>query len=820
MNTLLRCLGPVVLGSLLLPLAAQAQERPPLPAVSLAGDDGATLLWRNPGSLALDGDPSWYLGYSSPLAAGPSDVAAAASSGPLAAGLSRHMGAPGAGLDRWTLSTALSLRASRTFALGATLSQQILDAPVGSFTTWDLGATWRPLPWLGASVVGQNLGASDEPFRATRRVGGGLSLRPAGERVYLGFDVFTPAPDTTIWEQSSLEALLRVRPLDGLVLRGWGQRDLQGDRFGAGGGIEVYFGGSGLGALASTDGAGAQQVLAYALSAEGDERLGGKPRRVVELEVGGRDFPYEQTTSIFFPSRETYLHLLQRLRAATKDRSVKGFLLELDSTPFSFAQLEELRAVIEEAKSQGKTVVAYLHRASSNRAMYLAATADKVYLHPAADLDFIGLSAELTFYREALDTVGVEAQFASRGAYKSAPESFVNTASSSANREQINALLDDLSATWLDGIAAGRDKTPEAVQALVDGGPYTASEAVEQGLVDGLAYPDEVKERYEEAFGETYVGVRGDDAWDDSRGWPARGEIGVITITGAIVSGRSRTPGLLGGSFQTGSDTVIEQLKEARHTNSVKAVVLRVDSPGGSAFASDEIWHEIERLKKAGKPVVVSMGGTAASGGYYVSANADHIVANSATVTGSIGVYAGPLLSLEGLFDRVGVSTEHYNRGRNASMYSLSKPMDDIEMAALDRMVGETYDQFKDRVERGRAMNGDAVEAVAQGRVWSGRDALDKGLVDERGTFLDAVDKARELANLPENAEVDLVGFRGVLGGGSASRSALRAMAQAATRNRASELPELPEELQTLWVWRQLAHERTLALMPYELTVE
>lgn len=819
MNPPLRSVLPVVLGGALLTSDVYAQERPSLPAVSLAGDDGATLLWRNPGSLSLDGDPSWYLGYSSPFEDGPSEVAAATAAGAFAGGIARQLGSLGGATDRWIVSSALSLKASSTLALGASVSWQIPDTSSESFTTWDLGATWRPLRWFGVSAVGQNLNATPSRLGAVRRVGGGVALRPAGELVYLGLDVFAPAPDSPLWDQSTAEALLRIRPVQGLVLRGWGQRALQGDTFGAGGGVEVYFGSSGVGALARTDGAETPSGMVYALSAEGNQRLLGKPRRVVELEVD-RTFPYQQSTSIFVPNRETYLHLLERLHTAVEDVSVKGLILELDSAPFSLAQLEELRALIEAAKQSGKTVVAYLHRASSNRAVYLAAAADKAYLHPAADLEFIGLSAELTFFREALDTVGAEPQFASRGAYKSAPESFTNTAASSANREQMNALLDDLSTTWIAGIAAGRAKTPAEVQALVDGGPYTASEAVENGLVDGLAYPDEVEDRYADAFGDTHT--REDDYGlrDQNRGWRAQGEVAVVTVSGAIVSGKSATPGPFGGNFRSGSDTIISQLKAARRAPSVKAVVIRVDSPGGSAFASDEIWHEVERVKKAGKPVVVSMGGTAASGGYYVSAGADHIVANSATVTGSIGVYAGPLFNLEGLFDRVGVSTERYNRGRNASMFSISKPMDDIEMASLDRLVGDTYAQFKDRVEQGRSLDADGVEAVAQGRVWSGRAALDNGLVDEIGTFFDAVAKAKELAGLSGRTDVDLVGFRDGLGGAQVSRRAVRALARAVTSDRNTELPSLPDELQTFWVWRHLAHERTLVLLPYDLSVE
>lgn len=822
MNPAFRNASSAALVALLLPSAAAAQERPQLPGVSLAGDDGALQLWRNPGSLALDPDRSWYAGVRDTFQ-GTSEFSLATHAGPLATGLARRSsdvrvnGQVGT-YDWWTLSSGLSVKLDRSLALGATVSWQLPELAGNNFVTWDLGTTWRPLRWLGLSVVGQNLSSGQPRFGDVRRVGAGVAFRPLGETVYLGFDMLTPSVPAPDWDQSLGELTLRVRPTEGLVLRGWGQRDLSGAVFGAGGGLEVYFGEAGLGTHVRGEAGGSSGFL-YALSAEGDQRLFGGGKRVVELEFD-RSFPYEPPSGFFAPNAETYLHLLERLQAAVDDDAVRGFILDLDAVALSLAQLEEVRALLLEARARDKTVVAYLHRANSNSAYFLASAADKIYLHPAGGLEVIGLSAELTFVREALDTLGVEPQVASRGAYKSAPETFTNTASSAANREQMNALLDDLFATWVSGLAAGRGKSEDQIRELVDGGPYTAREALELGLVDGLAYPDEVEDRYDDAFVSNYTISDDYGLEDETSGWRPRREIAVINVTGTIVSGDSGTPGLFGGGFLAGSDTIRRQLKAARRSDSVKAVVLRVDSPGGSAFASDEIWRELEQLKEAGKPVVVSMGGTAASGGYYVSAPADVIYANSATITGSIGVYAGPIFSLEGLFDKVGVSSEYYTRGRNASMWSLSKPMDDVEMAALDRMIGDTYDAFKDRVERGRGMTPEEVEAVAQGRVWSGQDALDNGLVDELGTFFDAVDKARELADIPQEAEVKLVAFRAGFGPSDATRRSLRAVARAAAGRHVDSLPPLPDELQSLLVLRHLAHERALLMMPYAIQVE
>jgi protease-4 len=209
---------------------------------------------------------------------------------------------------------------------------------------------------------------------------------------------------------------------------------------------------------------------------------------------------------------------------------------------------------------------------------------------------------------------------------------------------------------------------------------------------------------------------------------------------------------------------VVRQLEAAKDDDAVKAVVLRIDSPGGSAFASEEIWRAFERLKKQDKAVIVSMGSVAASGGYYVAANADAIYANSSTITGSIGVYFGPLLSLEGLYDKVGIHTELYTRGRHAGMYSNSKAPDPGEFAAIDRMVGETYAQFKKRVELGRKLNAEQVEEVARGRVWSGAAARRNGLVDELGGFEQAIARARAEAGIAERQSVSLVTYGDRLG--------------------------------------------------------
>src|SRR6185436_6031690 len=339
----------------------------------------------------------------------------------------------------------------------------------------------------------------------------------------------------------------------------------------------------------------------------------------------------------------------------------------------------------------------------SSSAYLLACSADKIYVHPAGGLELIGMSAELQFYRGTLDLVGVKPQVARRAEYKSAMEGFTNEEASDENREQMNALLDDLSGYLVKSIATARGKSEDDVWALIDGAPYTPQEAVDKGLVDGIAYPQDLEDHYDEIFPGGYNLVENYRVSDDTKGWRGPRELAVIYVAGEITTGRSSPPGLFGGGSSAGSDTIVDAIEKARRDPAVKGVLLRVDSPGGSAFGSDEIWREIERLKED-KPIVVSMGGLAASGGYWISMNANAIYAQSTTITGSIGVISGKF-SLEDLYKKIGLKYEVYNRGRNAAMYSLSKPWDDVEYAAVDRMVGETYSRFKKKVSEGRSID-------------------------------------------------------------------------------------------------------------------
>ncbi len=832
--TLLRSLALLPFGLAASPLAALAQdetspsplrvERPRLPGWSSTGDDGAAALWVNPANLALDPDPSWMVLLSQQTGTAVDQgrhFAMAGNLGPLAAGIQSTDGPDGR--PWWTVSSGVGIRLDRTLALGGHLGWQLPEGPDNNFLAGDLSLAWRPTPWLGASVGAWNFGRWNKDTVGTSIVPG-VVFRPWEDHLLLGAEYELPV---STLDQGILRGTARIQGGEGWVVR------LSGDQTGrVGAGFELYWGPTGVGGFYDTPVADAANgiVSVYGRTPPGKRptlSLGPKVARFTLEE----SFPYRESSGFFATSGETYLHLLSRLDRAANDPTLAGVVLHLKYTPFSMAQVDEIRDRIARMKVEGKKVIVYLDRYPDNRAYFLATAADEVYLHPAGDLELVGLSTEMQYFRGTLDLLGIEPQVARRSEYKSAPEGLMRTESSGPAREQMNELLDDLIVHLKATLAADRGWDVDQVSALIDEGPYTADEALEKKLVDGLCYPDELDQQLERLFTDKYVVEDDYGSESDTPGWNPRREIAVVTIDGGIVSGESSGPGFFGGGFTAGADTITEQLDAAAQEDTIKAVVLRVDSPGGSSFASDEIWRAVDRVKKAGKPVVVSMGSVAASGGYYVAANADAIYANPSTITGSIGVYAGPKLSLAGLYDKVGIGTEIYTRGRNAAMWSSAKPMDEHEFAALDRMVAHTYAQFKSRVGDGRGLSEEQVERVARGRVWSGTDAKDGGLVDELGTFFDAIERAKVEAGIEEHQDYSVVRLYSRGGGtGDVYARPLESLARPTLQTVAARLPlafkpampALPTipGLEAAAQYQRFGDETVLMLMPYLFEVQ
>jgi len=470
------------------------------------------------------------------------------------------------------------------------------------------------------------------------------------------------------------------------------------------------------------------------------------------------------------------------LHRAADDPRVAGLIARVELPAAAAGPVQELREAVA-AFTAVKPSLAWAETYPGTLSYYLASAFGEVWMQPAGSVGLIGFATNALFLRDALDKAGIEAQFVARGEYKSAVNLFTQDRYTDAHREADTRLLESLRAqVWL-AIADSRNIGQDALDGLADHAPLLRDIAVESGLIDRVGFRDEAYARIAELVGAKGISPESGDADGDdgpprlylSRyaratgpGGPARpsipgrgpkSTIAVVTVAGSIVSGRggSRLPF---GSSNAGADTIAAGLREAAHDDSVSAIVLRVDSPGGSVSASETIWREVKKARERGKPVVASMGAVAASGGYYVSMGADAIVANPGTITGSIGVLTGKLVARD-LKDRLGVGSDAVRTNANADAWSVNAPFTPEQHAQVEAEADLVYDDFVQRVAQGRHLSVEAVEAVARGRVWTGADALDHGLVDELGGLRAAVRRAKVLAGLDEDAKVRLIGYPG-----------------------------------------------------------
>jgi protease IV len=451
------------------------------------------------------------------------------------------------------------------------------------------------------------------------------------------------------------------------------------------------------------------------------------------------------------PSLETIREQLRRISA---DGRPRGVVLRVRNLGGGWAALEELRRELAAFRERGGRVVAYLVEADS-RSYYLACAADEILATPLTTIGVIGLRARVNFLRDALTRVGLEAEVVAVSPYKSAGEPFVRNDFSEESREQAERLLDRRYEELVGAIAEGRKLTPEEARARVDLAPYGTPEALAQGLLDGACYEDELPERLGLEGGRARLAEWG--AAHKSLRVPyrrsLRRRVGLVSLSGAIVRGKNRkipVPLPIVGGEQAGSESVVAALRLAERNRRVAAILFHVESPGGDALASDLIWREVERIR-AKKPVVVLMGDVAASGGYYVSAAASHLVARRNTITGSIGVLSIRPVA-ENLYEKLGVNPVALERGARAGLLDASRRPTPDELEVLEGQIRFIYDEFKDRVSRGRSMEASTLEGIAGGRVWTGAEARELGLADEIGGFREALGKARELGKIDRDA--------------------------------------------------------------------
>jgi protease IV len=471
------------------------------------------------------------------------------------------------------------------------------------------------------------------------------------------------------------------------------------------------------------------------------------------------------------------------LHRAAKEPRVAGLIAHVQLAASPPAAVQELREAIA-AFSAVKPSLAWAETYPGTLSYYLASAFGEVWMQPSGSVGLIGFASNATFLRDALDKVGIEAQFVARGEYKSAVNLFTEDGFTDAHREAVTRMLESLQDQVWQAVAESRDIDSGALDALADRAPLLRDDAVASGLVDRIGFRDEAYARIAEMVGVEGVSPDTDESADDSPprlyltryasagrsrltppvpavpGRRSKPTFAVIDIEGSIVDGRGGPQFLPFGSPSVGGDTIAAALREAAADDSVSAIVLRVDSPGGSVTASETIWREVTRLRERGKPVVASMGSVAASGGYYVAMSADAIVANAATITGSIGVFSGKLV-VRDLKDRLGVASDSVRTNANADAWSIDAPFTPQQKAHREAEADLFYADFVERVAEGRNLTIDAVDAVARGRIWTGSDALDRGLVDELGGLRTAVRRAKVLAGLDEDSDVRIVSYPG-----------------------------------------------------------
>ena len=445
---------------------------------------------------------------------------------------------------------------------------------------------------------------------------------------------------------------------------------------------------------------------------------------------------------------------LRTLHRAAADRRVGGLIAKIGG-PLPWTVAQELRLGVQAFAAGGKPTLAWAEsfgEGAGDLAGYVLATAfDELWLQPGGGLGLLGVGVETTFVRSALDRLGLHPQIEQRHEFKNAPDQLLRDGYSAAHRAALDRLAQSVFDDAVEAIADRRRLTAAEVRERVDAGPYTAAEARRAGLVDALGYRDEAYAALRRRIGQDCELLFA-DRWRPRRRarLPRRGHVALVEVRGTLVTGRSRRAPT---GRRCGSDTVTAALRAALADDRARAVVLQVDSPGGSAVASEAVWREVCRLGEAGKPVVVSMGRAAASGGYYIACPAAAIVALPATLTGSIGVFGGKVVTQD-LLSRLGVSTDSVAHGERALMFSSRRDFSPAERDRLATTIDAVYDDFVGKVATGRGRSVADIEAIARGRVWTGRDALGLGLVDQLGGLTDAVRLARTRGGLPADAPV------------------------------------------------------------------
>ncbi|HTG01144.1 MAG TPA: signal peptide peptidase SppA [Nitrospirota bacterium] len=489
-------------------------------------------------------------------------------------------------------------------------------------------------------------------------------------------------------------------------------------------------------------------------------RVPGRVILEVDFDKGVTEYvPDDSLARIVMKQRTRLRDVVDALQRAASDDRVKGLIARVGGPSIKLARAQELRDAVIAFRSTGKPALCYAETfgefGPGNVSYYLATAFDEIYLQPSGDVGLTGLMYEQPFFRGTLDKLGVIPRFDGRKEYKSFRYMFTETKYNAPHREEITAVMNSQFSGIIRGIAERRKKDEPGLRALINKGPFLGHEAVSAKLVDGLAYRDEVYEKMKARVGAKAELIDLAEYYRRAGGPYEKGTtIALVYAVGGIERGKSGYNAVT-GELVMGSDTIAEALRKAADDKDVKAVLLRIDSPGGSYVASDTIWRETVRIRKAGKPLIASMGTVAASGGYFIAVAADRIVAQPATITGSIGVLGGKMVTTA-LWNKLGVTWDEVHTSTNADAWTMTKDLSPEQKRRFSEWLDRVYDDFTLKVSEGRGMSREDVEKIAKGRIWTGEDAKKIGLVDELGGYPAALGAVRKALKLADNASLKI----------------------------------------------------------------
>ncbi|MDP3025488.1 MAG: signal peptide peptidase SppA [candidate division Zixibacteria bacterium] len=624
------------------------------------------------------------------------------------------------------------------------------DKDYHGLKSWNAGFLIRPFSFISLGGIAKDLNRPVfQDVKTNISFDLGLALRPLSDRITFSIDGMMDEKEKL--KDARARYQVSVEPLDGLLLAG--DIDNKGNY---GINLRVNFPFSGLGSYNAIDKNSKYQkgVVYWNFASERYRTFWQRKDNFLELKLSG-NIDEEKSFSLFSGRKVTLLDIIQDIEKAKKDERVKGMIVRLDGLDAGLAKIQELREAFLDFRQNGKKVIFFMEQ-GGNKEYYLASSGDKIVMLPTGYLSLTGISAEITFIKKTLEKLGIEADLVHIGDYKSASDLVTRDSMSQAHREMVNWLLDDLFEQMTREIAIQRGISQEDLKSIIDQGPFTAKEAKEKGLIDDLAFSDQLDDIVKNMTGKKphKIGFRRYAKEENYKyTWEIPQRIAVIFATGLINSGESSNNFFLGKMM--GSETIARAIKRAREDNSIKAIVFRIDSRGGSGIASDVIWREII-LCKGKKPFIVSMSDVAASGGYFIACPGDTIIADPGTITGSIGVISGKF-NLKGLYQKIGFTNQTLKRGKHSDFFTSTRGFTEEERGIVKKQTKEFYDDFVDKVAQGRKRSFDDIDKIGRGRVWTGNQAKANGLVDELGGLKQAIEIARIKAGIKEGSLVEIV---------------------------------------------------------------